>query len=132
GLPWNIEKAAGLVAQSQLRRIALGQVTTDGRDRPRYFLSIGGAGPDAAIVNGVNCKLKERAGTLAYWAEGFRQLARHNFAPFRAIAGERVVDATLMIIGRTKHYGGPFRITTAADLFGDDFELMLCTARSPL
>jgi diacylglycerol kinase family enzyme len=35
-----------------------------------------------------------------------------------------------MIVGRTRHYGGPIQITTGADLYGNDFELMLCTTRS--
>ena len=40
----------------------------------RYFLSVAGAGPDGAIVNGVSHDLKKNAGIFAYWAEGFRQL----------------------------------------------------------
>ncbi len=39
-------------------------------------------------------------------------------------------DATLVVVGRTKHYGGPFQITTEADLYGDEFELMIATTGS--
>ena len=35
-----------------------------------------------------------------------------------------------MIVGRTKHYGGPFKITTEADLLRPEFELALVTTRS--
>lgn len=133
GLPWNIEKAAALVSRSQLRRIALGWVNTANHGgRGRYFLSLAGAGPDGAIVNGVDPEFKARTGTLAYWAEGFRQLTRYTFPRFRAITSEHTYDATLIVVGRTKHYGGPFQITTEADLYGDEFELMLCTTSNPL
>jgi diacylglycerol kinase family enzyme len=33
-------------------------------------------------------------------------------------------------VGRTKHYGGPFQITTEADLQRPEFELMFFTTRS--
>jgi diacylglycerol kinase family enzyme len=35
-------------------------------------------------------------------------------------------------VGRTKHYGGPFKITTDADLYEDQFELMTLTTQSGL
>lgn len=130
-LPWNVERAAALITNGQHRRVALGRVTTESGSRSgRYFLSVAGAGPDGAIVYAVHAGLKKSAGILAYWAEGFRQLARYDFPRFRAILDDQVIDTTLIVVGRTKHYGGPFRITTEADLYSDQFELMLCTTRS--
>ncbi len=143
-LPWNIERAAALVAKSQLRRIALGVVipvaagaqgnsaSTGDAQSGRYFLSVGGAGPDGAIVYMVHAALKKSVGTLAYWAEGMRQLGRYNFPRFRVRAAGETIEATLIVVGRTKHYGGPFRITTEADLYGEGFELMVCTTASRL
>jgi len=130
-LPWNIERAAELVAGSTLRRIALGKIKTEETGAAgRYFLSVAGAGPDGALVRAVNGGLKRHTGTLAYWAEGFRQLGSYRFPRFRVIAGQESFEATLIVVGRTKHYGGPFQITSEADLYGNDFELMLCTTRS--
>ena len=40
------------------------------------------------------------------------------------------IDASLVIVGRTKHYGGPFKITTEADLLRPEFELAFVTTRS--
>ena len=37
---------------------------------------------------------------------------------------------SLVVVGRTKHYGGPFRITDEADLFADQFEIMGLTTQS--
>jgi YegS/Rv2252/BmrU family lipid kinase len=130
GLPWDAERAADLLTASQFWRIALGLLTEEPTGRRRYFLTVAGAGPDAAITRAANQRLKRHTGTLAYWAEGFRQLALYGFPKFRVTTGEDTAEATLVIVGRTKHYGGPFRITTEADLFGDDFEVMACSTGS--
>ena len=130
-LPLNIEQAATLVARCKLKRIALGFVTTESNARAgRYFISVAGAGLDGAIVRGVNDALKRRTGTFAFWVEGFRQLVLHSLPRFCVITGDKTREATLVVVGRTKHYGGPVRITTEADLYGNDFELMICTTRS--
>jgi diacylglycerol kinase (ATP) len=130
-LPKDIERAAKSLGGGALRRIALGKVTTcDGAPRGRYFLSVGGAGPDGAIVQAVNSHLKRHTGILAYWMEGLRQLALYKFPRFRVTSEDKVIEATMIVVGRTKHYGGPLRITTQADLFGNDFQVMVCATRS--
>jgi diacylglycerol kinase (ATP) len=131
GLPWNVESAASLIARSRLRRIGLGHVAAaDLGEEGRYFLSLAGAGPDGAMVRAVSQKLKDRTGTIAFWLEGFRQLAIYRFPWFRVRHTGGSSEATLMVVGRTKHYGGPLQITTQADLYGNDFELMLCATDS--
>ena len=130
-LPWNVVRAAGMVASSQLRRIALGlAIPGDGKTPPRYFVSVAGAGPDGAIVHALDLGLKERTGVLAYWAEGFKQLAAYRFPKFRVTAAGQTFDSTLVVIGRTKNYGGPFQITTEADLYSDEFEVMISPSAS--
>jgi diacylglycerol kinase family enzyme len=129
--PRNLERVAACLAGGTLRRIALGIVTTcDGAARSRYFLSVAGAGPDGAIVEAVNHQLKRHTGMLAFWAEGLRQFALYSFPRFRVTSEGRVLEATMIVVGRTKHYGGPFRITTQADLYGNDFEVMACSTRN--
>ena len=122
GLPTNIPEAVRMALRGTPRRIALGQAIP-ARGEPRYFLALGGAGPDGALVNGVNLKLKLKVGILAYWWEGLRQLFLYKFPRLRIVSGERTEEASLVIVGRTKHYGGAFRITTGADLREDRFEL---------
>jgi diacylglycerol kinase (ATP) len=130
-LPWNVVRAAGLVSRSRLRRIALGLVIPgDGSAPPRYFVSVAGAGPDGAIVNALDLGLKQKTGVLAYWAEGFHQLAAYKFPKFRVTAAGQEFDSTIAVIGRTKNYGGPFQITTEADLHSDEFELMVSPSSS--
>lgn len=138
-IPWDIPHAARMIPTAVVRRIALGIVAPLNGNlsavmprEGRYFLSVAGAGPDGAIVKGVHSGFKKHAGILAYWAEGFRQLLRYNFAEMRVQSGGHERRATLVIIGRTKHYGGPFKITTGADLFENSFEILTYSKRSRL
>ena len=134
GIPWDLPRAAGLVRKGVPVRISLGMMTTaeSSGSAERYFLSLAGAGPDGALVHSLNVSLKLKAGVLAYWLEGAKQLFKYNFPKFRAKTETGEFDATLAVIGRTKHYGGPFRITTGADLFGDEFEVVLFMSSSAL
>src|SRR6266853_3433916 len=130
-IPWNLPRAAERIIRAQYRRIALGlAIPEKSSAEPRYFLSLAGAGADGALVAAVHPEFKGRAGIIAYWQEGFQQLTRYNFPRFRVTTGDRSIDATLVIVGRTKHYGGPFMITTEADLRRPEFELMFVTTRS--
>jgi len=139
GVPWDIALAARKIARSGKRRIALGAVlnagaggAVDTAQGARYFLCLGGAGPDAAIVHAVHTGLKDRTGILAYWAAGTQQLFRYDFPRIRIISDEMEFDATLVVIGRTAHYGGPFKITTGASLFEDSFEIVAYGSSSRL
>jgi diacylglycerol kinase (ATP) len=132
-LPWNLPRAAERIIKAPYRRIALGlAIPEKSSGEPRYFLSVAGAGADGALVSAVRPELKLKAGILAYWQEGFRQLTRYDFPMFHTtMAGNAVdIDASLVIVGRTKHYGGPFKITTEADLLQPQFELAFVTTRS--
>jgi diacylglycerol kinase (ATP) len=130
-IPWNLPRAAKRIIGAQYRRIALGLVTPEkSSGERRYFLSLGGAGADGALVAAVHPGFKSRAGLIAYWQEGLSQLTRYTFPLFRATTGTDSIDATLVIVGRTKNYGGPFKITTEADLTRPEFELAFVTTRS--
>ena len=129
-LPWDIPQAAERLAQGTLRRIALGiALSPDIPGGQRYFISLAGAGPDGKLVNAVDLATKRRLGILAYWMEGFRQLVQYSFPVFRVITAEAQHTATLVVVGRTKHYGGPVMITTEADLFEDRFEVFVATTQ---
>jgi diacylglycerol kinase (ATP) len=138
-IPWDIPHASRLIPNGAVRRIALGvaiplignhsnEVPREGR----YFLSVAGAGPDGAIVNAVDARLKKSTGVLAYWAEGARQLVRYGFPEMRILSGGEERRATMIVVGRTVNYGGPFKITTGASLFEDSFEFLTNSSRSRL
>jgi diacylglycerol kinase (ATP) len=130
-LPWDIPRAARRLVDAEICEIALGLATPlEQPDRKRYFLSVSGAGPDGMIVYSVDLGLKARVGILAYWWQGAREVLRYTFPRFRVRTGDRQLEVTLVIVGRTKNYGGPFKITDQADLFEDRFEVMALTTQS--
>jgi diacylglycerol kinase (ATP) len=132
-LPWDIPRAAQRLVGGEVREIALGLATpVEQPEKKRYFLSVSGAGPDGMIVYSIDLGLKARVGILAYWWQGAREVLRYKYPRFRVRAGDRQVEATLVVVGRTKNYGGPFKITDQADLFGDVFEVMAVTTQSGL
>jgi diacylglycerol kinase (ATP) len=132
-LPWDIPSAAEKLTHGTVKEIALGLATPlEQLEKKRYFLSVGGAGPDGMIVYSIDLELKARLGILAYWWEGAREVFRYKFQHFRIVTGDQKLDASLAIVGRTKNYGGPFKITTGADLFEDQFEIMALTTQSGL
>jgi diacylglycerol kinase (ATP) len=132
-LPWDIPRAAKRLVHGEVREVALGVATPlEQPERKRYFLSVSGAGPDGMIVYSVDLGLKARVGILAYWWQGAREVLRYTFPRFRVRAGDRQLEATLVVVGRTKNYGGPFKITDQADLFEDQFEIMALTTQSGL
>jgi len=139
-IPWNIPRAAALIPRGIPTRIALGAITSGAasvapnlpNESRRYFLVVAGAGADGALVHALNPSVKQRTGVLAYWMEGLKQLVQYKFPQFRVTTSEKEILATLVIVGRTKHYGGPFRITTGADLFTNEFELALFCSQSAL
>jgi len=132
-LSWDIPKAAEQLARGEVRDIALGLATPlEQPEKARYFLSVAGAGPDGQITYAVDLELKARMGILAYWWQGAREVFNYKFQHFRVSTEGQSREVSLVIVGRTKHYGGPFKITTQADLFEDQFEFVGLTTQSGL
>src|SRR5271154_1800919 len=132
-IPWNIPSAARGLVGAEVREIALGLATPlEQPEKKRYFLSVAGAGPDGMIVYSIDLELKARVGILAYWWQGIREVLRYTFPRFRVRTADSTMDVTLVVVGRTKDYGGPFKITDQADLFEDQFEVLAVTTQSGL
>jgi diacylglycerol kinase (ATP) len=132
-LPWDIPRAAERLVRGSVREIALGLATPlQQPDKSRYFLSVAGAGPDGRITYAVDLELKARMGIFAYWWQGAMEVLQYKFPMFRVTTKEQTIEGSLVIVGRTKNYGGPFKITTEADLYEDQFELAVLTTQSGL
>lgn len=130
-LPWDIPSAAEKLVRGAVKEIALGLATPlNEPHKKKYFLSVGGAGPDGMIVYSLDLGLKARVGILAYWYQGAAQVFRYKFPRFRISTPGESLEVSLVIVGRTKNYGGPFKITTEADLFEPRFESLALTTRS--
>ena len=123
-LPWDVREAARFLTGSTLRRIALGAAVSDQDPQAlRYFISLAGAGTDGMMVYSVNPALKRLSGQLAYWATGAVLPFRYRFPYLQVRSDESDAQGSLVVIGRTRHYGGPAMITSEADLFEDSFEI---------
>jgi YegS/Rv2252/BmrU family lipid kinase len=144
-IPWDIPSAAKKLTGGAVKEIALGLATPlEQPELKRYFLSVAGAGPDGMIVYSLDLDLKARIGILAYWWSGASAVFSYKFPKFRtsirvaAPAGgatettDVAIDGTLVVVGRTQNYGGPFKITTEANLFEDQFEVLSLTTQSGL
>jgi diacylglycerol kinase (ATP) len=130
-LPWDIPSAAEKLVRGEVKEIALGLATPlNEPGKKKYFLSVAGAGPDGMIVYSLDLDLKARIGILAYWYQGAREVLRYKFPRFRLTTPGESLEVSLVIAGRTKNYGGPFKITTEADLYKDRFEIMALSTRS--
>lgn len=129
GLTGNIAEAVRRNLGGRLQRIALGLAR---RDPPgaweRYFVCVAGAGVDGSMVHQVDARLKDQTGELAYWLTGISHFFTYPFYAFPAVVGDQSFQAAQVIIGRTKYYAGPFRITVGADLFSNRFEVAIFTS----
>ena len=124
-LPASPVQAARALPSWEARRIGLGRVRW--AEGERYFLSLAGVGFDAAIIRALSESCKFRWGKAAYAVEALRQWWRHPRVPFECSAASTVRRATFLVLGRTKHYAGSFRVTPGADLFAD--HLVACLFR---
>ncbi len=90
-LPWDIPSAAEKLVRGTVKEIALGLATPlEQPEKKKYFLSVGGAGPDGMIVYSLDLDLKARLGILAYWWQGVREVFRYSFPHFRLRGTEGV------------------------------------------
>jgi diacylglycerol kinase (ATP) len=130
GLGNDLERAARSIPHCVARRIAVGRL--DSGLKPRYFLSMAGAGFDARIVYGLNAQLKQRFGKGAYWLSGFGQASR-RFPEFAVeLDGATQTICSFALVSRVRNYGGDFEIAQHASLFDDRFEVVLFRGRSSL
>jgi diacylglycerol kinase (ATP) len=124
GLPRSLVKSTELIRTGRVRRISLGKVDH------RYFVLMAGVGVDAATIAAVNRRLKRWLGEGAFWIAGFKQLFQYDFPSFQLIMDGSVENATFVVISKAKNYGGPFQITSRADLFSDQFDICLFQSRN--
>jgi len=61
-----------------------------------------------------------------------RQLFGYSFPEMRVRSNGHERKATILIAGRTVNYGGPFKITTGANLYENSFEFLTNSRKSRL
>ena len=122
GLPPHPVRAASQVPQLVRRRVALGLVDFAGGGS-RYFLSMCGAGLDAAIASRTGSPLKNRLGVAAFWLSGTAQV----FLPFPRLRvagnGRPRAPCSLVVVSKSRAYGGGLVFTPGANLLANRFEV---------
>jgi len=119
-----MEGAARSLHQCVPQRIALGLLSTpDGKAR-RHFLLMAGAGLDAEIVHGINLKLKDALGKIAYWVGGFSKVGS-RLAEFTVKTESQEFLVSFALASRVRNYGGDLEIAPTISLLDDQFELVL-------
>ena len=108
GCPNRPRRAARWLLRAQPRALPLGELENAAGER-RYFLSIGSAGYDAAIVHSVRGATKKKWGKLAFAAAA--TLWRRYFpAPMQLTAGGSPTTADGVMLALTRFYGGRLRL----------------------
>lgn len=124
GLPWNVWRAAEHIPRGLVRRIALGRAGS------RYFVCFAGAGFDGHGVERLNRLGPVRFKFIRATLEAYRELLLYDFPLFDIQIGSETYTVTHVLFGRLRYFALP--VTPRADLFGDDFEVLLVTTRSRL
>ncbi|MBI2212560.1 MAG: hypothetical protein HYU52_02850 [Acidobacteria bacterium] len=121
-------RAAELLASAEPRAIAAGRLRRpDGSSR--LFLLMAGIGFDARIVHGLDLKLKDRFGKLAYWAGALGQLGA-KLEEIDVTVDGSTHRCTFALVSRARNYGGDVDLAKGASLLSESFELLLFEGRS--
>lgn len=129
-IPADPFKAAELIAMAQTKLIYMAKATALDTGTIRHFVLMAGIGIDAAIVAGVNPRLKRIFGKAAFWYSGMRSLVRWRPNRFEVEIGGQKHPATFAAIGRSSRYGGNLAITPRASLDESQFEVCLMNTTS--
>jgi diacylglycerol kinase (ATP) len=124
GIGNTMERAARSLRQCVPERIALGLLSTAAGNPARHFLLMAGAGLDAEIVFGINARLKDALGKVAYWIAGFSKVGS-RLAEFTVEAEAREFLVSFALASRVRNYGGDLEIAPTISLLDDEFELVL-------
>jgi YegS/Rv2252/BmrU family lipid kinase len=131
-LPFDAEKAAGVIARGSTRRIYAGSATEDLSGARRYFFLMAGIGLDASVVERVRPRLKRRVGEGAFWVSGLAHLVRWRPVRFSVEIEGQTYPATFAAFGRAAHYGGDISVTPRARLDEPEFEICIVNSDSRL
>ena len=134
-LPWNIGAGGGAGGRQPPPPDRAGPSNIPAMGTPpRHFVSVGGAGPDGAIVQALDLGLEKRG--PEFWPTGPRASSNsrltvsRNFGSRRA--GGKPSRAHLSSWGERNTTAARSRSHTEADLYSDEFEVMLSTERQPV
>lgn len=97
----------------------------------RLFVQMLGAGFDAAVVAGLDLRLKRRIGRGAYVLQGVRELARYRFPRFTAVLDGQPYPVVSAIITKGRLYAGRHLLAPAARPREPGFQVALFNRGGP-
>ena len=91
----------------------------------KLFVQMLGAGFDAAVVAGLDLRLKRRMGRAAYAMQALWELPRYTFRRCEVHLDGRPHDCVSLIVTKGRLYGGGYMIAPAARPDGPGFQVVL-------
>ncbi|KLK90336.1 hypothetical protein AA309_26080 [Microvirga vignae] len=119
-IPRQADALAPLLARGMMRDIHVGCANG------RYFTLMCGVGMDAHIVSRTSLRLKKKIGKLAYVMQGLREFVAGVPRRYRVeIDGAEVVEASSVIVAKSRLYGGEFQLAPRADIGKPELQVCL-------
>lgn len=125
GLPRSPEGIARLLLEGEVRHV------NAARANGELFLLMAGVGFDGRIIAGLDIRLKQRLGKLAYAGPTVRALAKAPDALSVAIDGRAPVAASWVVVANANRYAGAFVMAPHTSIDRPGLQVILFTgARS--
>jgi diacylglycerol kinase family enzyme len=103
GLPiHNLESCWNIIEQDHIRLIDLPSANG------KYFIQLAGVGLDAQVVKETSLALKRNFGPLSYLISAAQIAARRPPRLFLESSNTSISEASFVLIGNGRRYGGPF------------------------
>ncbi len=116
----DFNKVAKIILNKKCKRVYLSRIDEI------FFLFTCGIGFDGAVVENVNLRLKKVFGKYAYIFSSFKILFNLNKLPqFEVFINNGNISVKSVVINRTKQYAGKFSIFKEADIFGENFNVLI-------
>lgn len=131
GMGLDAVKTAASLPTLEERVAPLGVVEFPAEASERLFLLMCGAGIDAHAIYDVDSGLKQQVGIFAYVWSGLKQLM-HPLSAITATLGEEKWTGGLIVISKSRLYGGGLVLTPGAHLLADRFDIVCFRSVSPL
>lgn len=133
GISQQLRRAAMQLVTATRRRVDVGYVDVNGR-HGTWFLLMAGIGIDAAVMDRVNKKLKNRIGKLAIGLAAIEALPEVMVAPVQIdLDGSHWQGRVAQIVvGNTRRYAGTASMTPLAYANDGQLDVCLITATTPL
>jgi YegS/Rv2252/BmrU family lipid kinase len=126
GIPEDIDKAIDLALTGSPRKISLGRING------HYFALMAGIGFDGEAVFRVKESVKKISGKGAYILSGIKTFIKYNPPLIKIKTPEGTLEGYTAIVGKSRCYGGRFKVTPLADITKPSLDLCLLRNNSRL